>query len=295
MGRDGLVSQSDSGYSILSRATTARIPTFASNGGTSPAGSTERPTRLPDHLLSRAAGVDERQPERVRADARSSSRTRDCRSEPAGLLHDQRAARAGFALAHAGRDAPACGSTTGRSRCDGGATGAHRGARASISISLSWRAAADSAGRRGFQPQRAAARVGELLLQPSAARVARDASSGRRSVASAASPGSTTNGRAPTGAAKPSAGTGPASTSSTGVPSWRSGCADKSGGTHYAPPGVSMKPLRTWKSPRTGVEYPVSMQVGDLRLEPLMDDQGARFAREHGHDLLGRRRYRLQG
>jgi predicted secreted hydrolase len=34
-----------------------------------------------------------------------------------------------------------------------------------------------------------------------------------------------------------------------------------------------MKPLRIWKSPRTGVEYPVSMQVNDLRLEPLMDDQ----------------------
>jgi predicted secreted hydrolase len=52
---------------------------------------------------------------------------------------------------------------------------------------------------------------------------------------------------------------------------------DKSGGLHYAPPGISMKPLRFWKSPRTGVEYPVSMQLsypgGDLRLEPLMDDQ----------------------
>jgi len=48
---------------------------------------------------------------------------------------------------------------------------------------------------------------------------------------------------------------------------------DKSGGTHYAPPGVSFRPLRIWKSPRTGVEYPVSMQVNDLRLEPLMDDQ----------------------
>jgi predicted secreted hydrolase len=48
---------------------------------------------------------------------------------------------------------------------------------------------------------------------------------------------------------------------------------DASGKTHYAPPGVSFKPLRTWKSPRTGVEYPVSMQLNDLRLEPLMDDQ----------------------
>ena len=47
----------------------------------------------------------------------------------------------------------------------------------------------------------------------------------------------------------------------------------KTGGIHYAPPGVTMRPLRWWKSPRTGVEYPVSMQVNDLRLEPLMDDQ----------------------
>lgn len=48
---------------------------------------------------------------------------------------------------------------------------------------------------------------------------------------------------------------------------------DKAGGVHYAPEGVWFKPLRTWKSPRTGVEYPVSMEVNGLRLEPLMDDQ----------------------
>ena len=47
----------------------------------------------------------------------------------------------------------------------------------------------------------------------------------------------------------------------------------KKGGVHYAPPGTTFRPLRLWRSPRTGVEYPVSMQVGDLRLEPLMDDQ----------------------
>ena len=47
----------------------------------------------------------------------------------------------------------------------------------------------------------------------------------------------------------------------------------KAGGIHYAPPGVAFRTLRTWRSPRTGVEYPVSMQVNDLRLEPLMDDQ----------------------
>jgi predicted secreted hydrolase len=48
---------------------------------------------------------------------------------------------------------------------------------------------------------------------------------------------------------------------------------NKQGGTHFASPGVTMTPLRVWKSPRTGTEYPVSMQVNDLRLEPLMDDQ----------------------
>ncbi len=47
---------------------------------------------------------------------------------------------------------------------------------------------------------------------------------------------------------------------------------NRTGGTHFTA-GPAMQPLRRWKSPRTGVEYPVSMQVGDLRLEPLMDDQ----------------------
>lgn len=51
----------------------------------------------------------------------------------------------------------------------------------------------------------------------------------------------------------------------------------KAGGVHYAPPGISFQPLRTWRSPRTGIEYPVSMSVeknGErYRLEPLMDDQ----------------------
>jgi predicted secreted hydrolase len=49
------------------------------------------------------------------------------------------------------------------------------------------------------------------------------------------------------------------------------------GKTVFAPPGVSFEVLRTWKSPRTGAEYPVSVAVktrdAELRLQPLMDDQ----------------------
>jgi predicted secreted hydrolase len=48
---------------------------------------------------------------------------------------------------------------------------------------------------------------------------------------------------------------------------------DRQGGVHYASPGAGFRPLRTWTSPRTGVAYPVSMEVNGLRLEPLMEDQ----------------------
>ncbi len=47
----------------------------------------------------------------------------------------------------------------------------------------------------------------------------------------------------------------------------------KDGGIHYASPGSSFRILRTWRSPRSGTTYPVSMEVNGLRLEPLMDDQ----------------------
>ena len=51
----------------------------------------------------------------------------------------------------------------------------------------------------------------------------------------------------------------------------------KDGETVYAPPLTSFKVLRTWKSPRTGAEYPVEMMVRsgatELRLQPLIDDQ----------------------
>lgn len=52
---------------------------------------------------------------------------------------------------------------------------------------------------------------------------------------------------------------------------------DREGKTAYAPEGISFEPLRIWKSPRTGVAYPVSFLLKEkekeYRLEPLMDDQ----------------------
>ena len=47
----------------------------------------------------------------------------------------------------------------------------------------------------------------------------------------------------------------------------------KEGGLHFASPNSKFQILRRWKSPRTGVEYPVEMAVNDLVLKPLMDDQ----------------------
>lgn len=45
----------------------------------------------------------------------------------------------------------------------------------------------------------------------------------------------------------------------------------------YSPAEVEFEPLRTWRSPRTAVEYPVAMRVrtSDLEwvIEPLIDDQ----------------------
>jgi predicted secreted hydrolase len=51
----------------------------------------------------------------------------------------------------------------------------------------------------------------------------------------------------------------------------------KDGGVAFAPEGVTFEPVRTWRSPRTGVSYPVEMLVSaknqTFRLAPLMDDQ----------------------
>lgn len=47
--------------------------------------------------------------------------------------------------------------------------------------------------------------------------------------------------------------------------------------TVLAPDDIAFEPHRTWRSPRTGVDYPVAMRVRagrhELQIEPLMDDQ----------------------
>jgi predicted secreted hydrolase len=56
---------------------------------------------------------------------------------------------------------------------------------------------------------------------------------------------------------------------------WRAGGANQA--STYQPQDVEWKPLRYWRSPRTGIRYPVEWQVtvGErvLTLRPLMDDQ----------------------
>lgn len=58
-----------------------------------------------------------------------------------------------------------------------------------------------------------------------------------------------------------------------------SGTLREGGGRVHAlaPQAVEFEPVRTWRSPRTGVAYPVAMRVraGEMRLtlQPLMDDQ----------------------
>jgi len=60
---------------------------------------------------------------------------------------------------------------------------------------------------------------------------------------------------------------------------WAAGTLREASGTarSFAPGEIAFVPLRRWRSPRTGVEYPVAMRVRardtELDLEPLMDDQ----------------------
>ena len=60
---------------------------------------------------------------------------------------------------------------------------------------------------------------------------------------------------------------------------WANATLRAAGGatTTLAPDAVAFTPLRTWRSPRTGISYPVAMDVRvgarRWRLEPLLDDQ----------------------
>ena len=64
----------------------------------------------------------------------------------------------------------------------------------------------------------------------------------------------------------------------TGGVYWAGGTLNnEQGKTVFTPAHVSFTPLRTWRSPRTNVEYPVAMRVTagteSWDLEPLMNDQ----------------------
>ena len=166
--------------SSSSRATTARIPSIGSNGGTSPAGSTARSASR-----SRSSARGRRRRATTRA---SSTRGRSCSRTPrfripkrGRLLHDQRAARAGFSLAHAELDRTGVWIDDWRLELEG-----HRyqariaGARLRFRLHPV-RQPARPAGRRRLQPQGPPAARGELLLQPPAPQRRRQAErQGRR-------------------------------------------------------------------------------------------------------------------
>jgi len=64
-----------------------------------------------------------------------------------------------------------------------------------------------------------------------------------------------------------------------GVALWAGGSLRDARGVQrvFSPGEVTFEPVRVWRSPRTGTEWPVAMRVRtgelDLTLEPLMDDQ----------------------
>ncbi len=60
---------------------------------------------------------------------------------------------------------------------------------------------------------------------------------------------------------------------------WAGGALqDKHGATrNLQPPEIRFTPMRRWRSPRTGIDYPVAFAIRagdvDITLEPLMNDQ----------------------
>ena len=136
-----------------------------------------RPARLPDHLLPRAA-------RRRRAPTRAASiRARSCSRTPRSsdpkrgrLLHDQRAARAGFSLAHAETERTGVWIDDWSLELEGNRYHARIAAREfDFDFTLFSRKQLVLQGEAGLQPQGPPAGGGELLLQPPAAQRRRQA------------------------------------------------------------------------------------------------------------------------
>ena len=141
--------------------------------------------------------------------------------------------------------------------------------------------------RKGPDPQSASYYYSEPHLQcpvASDARAARTWCTARR--------GSITSGRASTSTLPRAAGTGSESISTMAARSWRFASATAmarpagpaatvdapaQGPQSFGPAQVQFRALRHWRSPHSGIDYPVTWQlrVGDrtLTLEPLLDDQ----------------------
>jgi predicted secreted hydrolase len=64
-----------------------------------------------------------------------------------------------------------------------------------------------------------------------------------------------------------------------GTDYWRGGTLRDANGRDHAldPDGIRFTPMRQWRSPHTGIQYPVAFRLEaggeDLRLDPLLDDQ----------------------
>jgi predicted secreted hydrolase len=228
-----------------------------------------RPARLPDHFLPRAARGGKQQPSRFNPRQIILAHAAIADPKRGQLLTDQRAARAGFSLAHAELDRTGVWVDDWRLELEGDRYQARIGGR-DIDIDLTLYATKPllqgegGFSRKGHRPDEASYYYSRPQLHAVG----------------------TVNGRQVTGRAwldhewsssylAPEA----AGWDWCGINLLDGGSLtafqmrDRKGGVHYAAPGTTFKTLRTWKSPRTGVEYPVSMEVNGLRLEPLMDDQ----------------------
>ena len=295
-----------------SRATSAATPPSASNGGTSPPGLTDAAgagLRRADHVFSQppAGGGGQPQPFRAAPAAVRACRHRRSATRPPALRPARRARRLWPRRRGRGVDRRA-GSTTGRSSARSG----YRAQIAARDFRFDLRFAPTQApllqgdagfSRKGPDPRQSSAYYSE----PQLARQ-RPASLPMPRSSSAAAHGSITNGRARSWPKARRAGTGPASISPTAAALMAFRMRDHAGGMLWAggslraadgrvrrfePHEIRFEPQRQWRSPRTGVVYPVAMTVDtaldELRARTVAGRPGARCATEHRRHLLGRR------